>query len=77
MAGLEGIVRPFVGRDVTPTPFHTAGAVNVPPVLLSIGIIGGTKTFSFSGSMTLTSYMAAVHKESSSRAFDMSTGKLR
>jgi hypothetical protein len=76
MAGLEGVIRPFVGLDVGPTPFHPDGAVNVPPVRLAIGLVGGTKTFSFSQSATLTSYMAAVHTEKSVTSFDMSTGKL-
>lgn len=76
MAGLEGVIRPFVGDPTGPTPFHPDGAVNVPPVRLSIGLVGGTKTFSFAQSATLTSYMAAVHTEKASTVFDMSTGKL-
>lgn len=76
MAGLEGVIRPFVGQNVGPTPFHPDGAVNVPPVRLAVGIIGGTKTFSFSQSVTLTSYMAQVNTEKPSSAFDMSTGQL-
>lgn len=76
MAGLEGVIRPFVGQDVGPTPFHPDGAVNVPPVRLAIGLIGGSKTFSFSQSATLTSYMATVNTEKTQTIFDMTTGKL-
>jgi hypothetical protein len=76
MAGLEGIIRPFIGENAGPTPFHPDGAVDVPPVRLSIGLIGGTKTFSFAQSCTLTSQMAAVHTEKPSTVFDMATGKL-
>lgn len=76
MAGLEGIIRPFVGNNVGPTPFHPGSSASAPPVRLAIGIIGGTKSFSFSNSTTLTSYMAAVHTEKPSTSFDMSTGKL-
>lgn len=76
MAALEPIIRPFVGDNIAPTPFHPQGGASVPPVLLSVGLVGGTKTFSFSQSATLTSYMAAVHTEKPSDAFDMSTGKL-
>lgn len=76
MAGLEPIIRPFVGDNVGPTPFHPAGAANVPPVRLSVGLVGGSRTFSFSNSSTITSYMASVHTEKPSDAFDMTTGKL-
>jgi hypothetical protein len=74
---LEPIIRPFIGQDVTPKPFTPGGrGSNVPEVRLVIGQVGGTKTFSFSQSTTLSSYMAAVHTEKTSSAFDMSTGKL-
>lgn len=77
MAGLEGVIRPFVGHSVAPIPIHRAGARNVPPVRFSIGEVGGTKTFSYSGSSSLSSYMAAVNTEKTSTAFDMTTGQLR
>jgi hypothetical protein len=77
MAGLEPIIRPFVGNDVGPTPFHPGGAsASAPPIRFAIGVIGGTKTFAFSSSSSLSSYMAAVHTEKQSTAFDMTTGKL-
>lgn len=76
MAGLEPIIRPFVGQDVGPTPFHPQGGASAPPVRISIGLIGGSKTFGFSNSSSLSSYMAAVHKEQGTNIFDMSTGKL-
>lgn len=76
MAGLEGIIRPFVGVQSAPTPFHPAGASSTPPVRLNIGIVGGNKVFTWSGNSSLSSYMAAVHTEATSTAFDMTTGKL-
>ena len=76
MAGLEGIIRPFVGEQVGPQPFHPGNSQSAPPVRMSIGLIGGSKTFAFSSSSSLSSYMAAVHTEKPSTAFDMSTGKL-
>lgn len=76
MAGLEGVIRPFVGSQTAPTPFHPAGATSVPPVRLAIGLVGGNKTFAWSGNSSLSSYMAAVHTEAPSTAFDMTTGKL-
>lgn len=76
MNGLEPIIRPFVGQDVTPQRIHQGGAANVPMVRLMVGLIGGNKTFSWSSSSTQSSYMAAVHTEKVSTAFDMTTGKL-
>jgi hypothetical protein len=76
MAGLEGVIRPFVGDSVAPVPFHVGNSASAPPVRLAIGIVGGSKTFGFSNSSTETSYMAAVHTEKASTAFDMTTGKL-
>ena len=76
MAGLEPIIRPFIGNDVAPTPFHPQNSASAPPVRFAIGIVGGTKTFGFSNSSSLSSYMAAVHTEKASTAFDMTTGKL-
>jgi hypothetical protein len=76
MAGLEPIIRPFVGDQVSPRPFHPGSSTSAPPVRLSVGLVGGTKTFAFSASSSLSSYMAAVHTEKTSTAFDMTTGKL-
>lgn len=76
MAGLEGVIRPFVGDQVGPQPFHPGTSQSAPPVRLSIGLVGGSKTFGFSQSSNLSSTMAAVHTEKASTAFDMSTGKL-
>lgn len=73
---LETIIRPFVGDPVGPQPFHPGGASNAPPVRLIVGLVGGTKTFAWSHSTSLTSYMAQVHTERPSAAFDMTTGKL-
>jgi hypothetical protein len=77
MAALEPIIRPFVGENIAPKPFHPdGGSTSAPDVRIAIGEIGGTKTFAFSQSTSLSSYMAAVHTEKPSDAFDMSTGKL-
>lgn len=76
MPGLEGVIRPFTNDDVTPVPIHQDNGQSVPQVRLIVGLIGGTKTFSYTGSSSLTSYMAAVHTEKPSTAFDMTTGKL-
>lgn len=74
---LETVIRPFVGEQVAPQRFiPTGGNASSPPVQLTIGLVGGSKTFSFSNSSTLSSYMAAVHTEQSVSAFDMTTGKL-
>lgn len=77
MAGMEGVVRPFVGSSVSPTPIRRPGAVSVPPVRFAIGDIGGTKTFSYSGSSSLSAYMAIVHTEKTVTAFDMTTGEVK
>jgi hypothetical protein len=76
MAGLEGIIRPFVGENTAPMPFHPGNSASAPPVRLAVGLVGGTKTFPFSHSTNLSSYMAAVHTEAPSTAFDMTTGKM-
>lgn len=74
---MEGLIRPFVSPDVTPSRVLVPGGSPITPVRLVIGNQGGTKTFSYSGSATLSSYMANVHTEKPSDAFDMSTGELR
>ena len=76
MANLEQVIRPVVGDNISPTPFHPFGGSSQPPVRLNIGLVGGNKTFSFSQSATLTSYMANVHTEKASTAFNMETGQL-
>jgi hypothetical protein len=63
MTDLETIVRPFASPDVAPQPFHPAGAVGVAPVRVTIGRKGGTRTFSFSASSTITFRMGNRHKE--------------
>ena len=76
MAGLEGVIRPFVGEQVGPQPFHPGSSQSAPPVRLAVGVVGGSKTFPYSGSSSSTMYMAAVHTEKTSKAFDMTTGSL-
>jgi hypothetical protein len=73
----EVIIRPFVGDSAAPTPFHPGGPVSAPPVRLSIGLTGGSKTFGWSQSSTLSSYMAQVNTEKSVTAFDMESGKVK
>jgi len=74
---MEGIIRPFVGADVTPIPLKSSSPVSAPAVRFAVGEIGGTKTFSYSGSSSLTSYMTNVHTEATATNFDMTTGKLK
>ena len=74
--GLEVVVRPFAEPDNGPPQFHPAGAVGVPPVRLTVGLVGGTKQYAFSMSATAATKMAAVHTEKTQNVFDMSTGKL-
>jgi hypothetical protein len=76
MAGMEGIVRPFVGPGTAPRRVFEPSSRSAPSVHFSVGLRGGNKIFSFSGSSSISSYMAAVHTEKASDAFDMTTGKL-
>jgi hypothetical protein len=76
MAGLEGVIRPFAGVGVGPDVIRKPGAVDTPPVRWSVGLVGGQKMFAYSGNSSLTSYMATVHTEKTSDAFDMTTGQL-
>lgn len=76
MAGLEGVIRPLAGDSVTAKQFFQPGSSGVQPARLSVGLIGGNKTFAWSYSTSLSSYMAAVHTEHSTDVFDMTTGKL-
>lgn len=77
MAGLEGVIRPYAGDGVTAKQFYQPGTTGVAPARLAIGLVGGNKTFAWSYSTSLSSYMAAVHTEKPSTAFDMSTGEVR
>jgi hypothetical protein len=63
VSDLETVVRPFAERDVTPTPFHPAGAAAVAPVRISVGLKGGTKTFAFSAASERSTRMGNKHKE--------------
>jgi hypothetical protein len=65
MTDLETIVRPFSSPDATPLPFHPAGAQGAQPVLVSVGLKGGTKTFTFSASSSRSTRMGNRHKETS------------
>lgn len=61
---METIINPFVNQGVSPTPFTPVGQKAAPPVILSIGLKGGTKTFSTSGSSTASYKMGAINTES-------------
>jgi len=63
MSAMEKIVRPFSDQDVTPQPYHKAGAVGVPLVRISVGLKGGTKTFSYSGSASNSTRIGHKHTE--------------
>lgn len=66
MSVIEQIIRPFDNVDVGPTPYQQPGATPPPPVIVQVGMQGGTLTFSGDLSYTITKKMGAVHKESSS-----------
>ena len=60
---LEPIIRPFQDDSVAPTPFTKPGQIGVPPVRVSVGLRGGTKTFSFSGSSSNSTRIGHTHTE--------------
>lgn len=60
---LESIVRPFATEDVTPQKYIKPGVIGVPPVRVSVGLKGGTKTFSFSGSSSTSTRIGHKHTE--------------
>lgn len=64
MSDLETIVRPFTSLDVAPSsPFTPAGVQGAQPVLVSVGLKGGTKTFTWSASSSRSTRMGNKHKE--------------
>jgi len=67
----EAIVRPFVGEDITPTKYTAPGATSHPPVVLYVGLKGGTKTFPWAEASSQSTYMAAVHREKASDNIDL------
>jgi hypothetical protein len=60
---MEGIVRPFTDRGVTPVPFTKPGAQQNRVVRLAIGYSGSIKTMGSSQSATLTTKMGQIHNE--------------
>lgn len=60
---LEGIIRPFQDRDVSPSPFTKPGQGSHPMVRVQIGYTGTVKTYSFHVSATVTTKMGQIHKE--------------
>ena len=65
---LEPVIRPFQDQDVTPVRYVKPGQAGVPPVRVTIGIKGGTKTFTFTGSANVSTKLGAVHKEKPSQS---------
>jgi len=61
---LEGIIRPFADRDVTPSKFTKPGQGSTPMVRLQIGYVGQVKTLGWSMSATTTTKMGQAHHES-------------
>lgn len=62
---MEGIVRPFADRNVSPTPFTRPGAQQNQMVRVAIGYSGTIKTLSTSFNATMTSKMGQAHREKS------------
>jgi hypothetical protein len=60
---IETIVRPFIGQDTTPVRTVRAGQSSVEPVLVVAGRKGGARTFAWSGSASMTSYLIRIHRE--------------
>lgn len=60
---LEGIVRPFVGDNVFPTPYTKPGESGAQMVRIAIGFQGSLKTMGYSLSVTSSSKMGQAHKE--------------
>ncbi len=65
---LEGIIRPFADKGVTPTPFTKPGAQPNELIRIAIGFQGSLKTVGYSFSCTMTSKMGQTHKEKSPQA---------
>ena len=66
MSSLEQIVRPFQTGDTAPASVVSPpGQAGQALVRLSVGLQGGTKTFSYSGECTITTQMGSKHTETS------------
>jgi hypothetical protein len=65
MTAIEGIIRPFADRDVTPDKFTKPGQGSTPQIRLQIGYVGQVKTLGFSMSATTTFKMGQAHSETS------------
>lgn len=61
--GLEGVVRPFTNRDVSPTRFGLPGSSSAPDINLIITVQGVARTVAFSYNQTLTQYIGTVNQE--------------
>jgi len=68
MNGLESVIRPFTGTDITPKDIFVPGQVGVPNVHIIVGRPGAGKTFSYSGSNSEGYAMGNSHKESAPKS---------
>lgn len=75
MTVLDSLIRPSINDPVTPTPIRQPSPASQPLVRFVVGLVGGSKTFSYSGSSSLSSYMADVHTEQPVDNFDLSSLK--
>lgn len=67
-APLTQIIQPFQNESVAPTPYDVPGQKGTPPVVVHVGLKGGTKTFSWSTSSTASFYSPKKHVETSPRS---------
>lgn len=61
---MEQIVRPFVGDFATGVTVRP-GTTAVPPVRVSVGLVGGTKFFTTAGNSSRSTRIGHVHQETS------------
>lgn len=69
-APLEGVVRPFADRNVSPTPFVRPGASGAQQVRVPIGFSGSLKTMGYSFSVTMSMKMGQSHNETAPNGSD-------
>ena len=68
MPTMEQIIQPFQGEGVGPEAYVQPGTTSVPPVLVQVGMTGGTQTFTGDFSYTCNTKLGAVHKEAPSNS---------
>lgn len=72
-APLNQIVQPFQNESVEPTRYDVPGQKGTPPVVVHIGLKGGTKTFSWSASTSASFYSPKHHAENAPRSASLQT----